>query len=217
MGKTILVLGPSGSGKSTSMRNLPQDEVAVLNVLGKPLPFRTPLPKMDFPSYEDITRKLEANRRRCFVIDDSTYLMQLENFAYANVKGYDKFTTMAVNFQKLVMAALRTDDDTTVYFLHHSDTGDDGREKPKTIGRMLDERFCLEGAFPIVIDCRVKDGRHEFVTVNDDGQSICKAPMGMLPEVMDNDLAEVDRLVREYWGMAPLGAEKEKGPKEEEN
>jgi hypothetical protein len=28
--------------------------------------------------------------------------------------------------------------------------------------------------------------------------------MGMLPPVMDNDLAEVDRLIRDYWQMKPI-------------
>jgi hypothetical protein len=73
---------------------------------------------------------------------------------------------------------------------------------------MLDEKLCVEGLFPIVIDARVRQGedgrpRHVFVTEND-GTNLAKAPIGMLPPVMDNDLAEVDRLIREYWGMAPI-------------
>jgi hypothetical protein len=35
--------------------------------------------------------------------------------------------------------------------------------------------------------------------------------MGMLPPTMDNDLAEVDRLIREYWGMAPIVERREDG------
>lgn len=40
MGVCVLVLGESGSGKSTSLRNFEPDEVGILNVMGKPLPFR---------------------------------------------------------------------------------------------------------------------------------------------------------------------------------
>ena len=76
---------------------------------------------------------------------------------------------------------------------------------PKTVGRMLDEKYCIEGACPIVLDCRVVDGRHVFVAKND-GTNLAKAPMDMLPEVMDNDLRAVDGKIREYWGMAPLAA-----------
>ena len=101
----------------------------------------------------------------------------------------------------------------------HPDSDDMGREKPKTIGKMLDEKLCVEGLFPIVIDARVTQGedgrpRHVFVTDND-GSNLAKCPMGMLPPVMDNDLRAVDAAIREYWGMAPItdnapdGADKE--------
>ena len=72
-----------------------------------------------------------------------------------------------------------------------------------TVGKMLDEKYCIEGACPVVIDCRVRDGEHVFVTEND-GTNLAKAPMGSLPGVMDNDLRQVDAMLREYWGMAPI-------------
>ena len=40
MGVPVLILGESGSGKSTSLRNFKPDEYLLLNVAGKPLPFR---------------------------------------------------------------------------------------------------------------------------------------------------------------------------------
>ena len=43
-----------------------------------------------------------------------------------------------------------------------------------------------------------------FVTKGD-GFNGAKAPIDMLPEVMDNDLKAVDSAIREYWDMAPLG------------
>ena len=91
------------------------------------------------------------------------------------------------------------------YLFMHAEADAMGREKPKTVGRMLDEKYCIEGACPIVLDCRVVDGRHVFVAKND-GTNLAKAPMDMLPEVMDNDLRAVDGKIREYWGMAPLAA-----------
>ena len=41
MGIPILVLGESGTGKSASLRNFKPEEVGVVNVCGKPLPFRS--------------------------------------------------------------------------------------------------------------------------------------------------------------------------------
>ncbi len=208
MGNLIMVLGKSGSGKSTSLRNFAPDEVGVFSVAGKRLPFRSELPVVQHANYKRIADILAANRRRCYVIDDATYLMQLDNFARAKEAGYQKFTDMAVAFQQLLQRASWTDDDTNVYFLMHPDSDEMGREKPKTIGKMLDEKLCVEGLFPIVIDARVTQGddgrpRHVFVTEND-GTNLAKAPMGMLPEVMDNDLKAVDTAIREYWGMAPI-------------
>lgn len=218
MGNLIMILGKSGSGKSTSLRNFSPDEVGVFSVAGKRLPFRSELPVVQHASYQRIMEIMAANRRRCYVIDDATYLMQLDNFARAKEVGYQKFTDMAVAFQQLLQRASWTSEDTNVFFLMHPDTDEMGREKPKTIGRMLDEKLCVEGLFPIVIDARVQQGedgrpRHVFVTEND-GTNLAKAPMGMLPPVMDNDLKAVDAAIRDYWGMAPIidapeGAESE--------
>ena len=85
----------------------------------------------------------------------------------------------------------------------HYDTDANGKMKPRTIGKMLDEKFCIEGACPIVMQSTIVDGRHVVVTQGD-GFNAATAPLGMLPEVMDYDLKAVDAAVREYWGMAPL-------------
>lgn len=200
-----MVLGKSGSGKSTSLRNFAPGEVGVLNVLGKPLPFRGSLPTWDLVNYRRCEDAIASGKRRAWVIDDAGYLMSNENFSRAKEGGYEKFTDMSIHFFNLIQAALRAPDGTITYFLMHPDTNGDacGHEKVRTVGKMLDEKFCVEGAFPVVIDCEVRDGRHVFVTEND-GTNLAKSPMGMLPEVMDNDLREVDRLIREYWGMPPL-------------
>ena len=38
MAVLVMIYGQSGTGKSTSLRNFTNDEVAVINVSGKPLP-----------------------------------------------------------------------------------------------------------------------------------------------------------------------------------
>lgn len=203
MGTLVMVLGDSGSGKSTSLRNFEPGEVGVFNVTGKPMPFRKRLPQVDQADYQTITRTLAANNKRAYVVDDAGYLMQFDNFQRAKDTGYGKFTDMAKSFYELLRAAMATDRDTVVYFLMHPDRDDMGREKPKTIGRMLDEKLNVQGLFPVVIDCEVRDGRHVFVTKND-GFGLAKAPIDMLPDVMDNDLKAVDTSIREYWGMRQI-------------
>ena len=209
MGVAVLILGDSGSGKSTSLRNFEEGEVGIFNVMGKPLPFRKKLTKADHANYGTIQQVLKANNLRAYVIDDAGYLMSLENFRRAKETGYGKFTDMALNFERVIEWSTQTNADTIVYIMMHYDRDATGHMKPKTIGKMLEEKFCIEGACPIVIQSTILDGKHVFVTKGD-GLNGAKAPMDMLPDVMDNDLAEVDKLIREYWQMAPLTDKKGK-------
>ena len=204
MGVSVLVLGASGSGKSTSLRNFEPGEVAVFDVAGKPLPFRKRLDVAHRPSYGVIMKKLKENSRRAYVIDDANYLMAFQNFALASVKGYDKFTTMAVNFEQLLEASNATNEDTVTYYLMHPEYDADGRMKPKSIGKMLDSQLYIEGMFPIVLVAQRMEDGYRFVTQTD-GNTPAKTPMGMFPDVIiDNDLKMVDSAIREYWGMRPL-------------
>lgn len=207
MGVLVMVIGKSGSGKSTSLRNFGPGDVGVLNVASKPLPFRKHLPTVNAPSYQQIKAALASGQYPSYVIDDSTYLMQFDAFKYAKVKGYDKFVDMAVDFKSLLDAARDAPENTIVYFLHHPQFSDDGATKPQTVGKMLDNQLCVEGLFPIVIECTIKDGQHVFVTEND-GMGIAKSPVDvetgerMLPSVMPNDLKAVDDAIREFWGLS---------------
>lgn len=213
MGVCVIVLGKSGSGKSTSLRNFERGEVGVLNVLGKPLPFRRRLECADNADYGRVRDAILSGTRRAWVVDDAGYLMQNENFARAREAGFGKFTEMAMHFQEVIRAANLAPSDTITYLLMHPEADADGREKIKSVGKMIDSQFGIEGAVPVLIDCVVQDGRHLFVTRND-GTNLAKAPIDSLPEVMDNDLREVDRLLREYWGLAPLTDDEKSGDSE---
>ena len=206
MGVAVLVLGASGSGKSTSLRNMSPEHVEVLNVAGKPLPFRGQLPSKNFVSYDDIHKAFRQDGYPIYVVDDSQYLMAFEGFDKANEKGYDKFTHMAVHFKEMITDWIRElPEHTIVYFLHHTEIGDDQRIKPKTLGKMLDSQLVVEGLFSIVLLTWSEAGNHFFVT-NSDGSSCAKTPMGMFAdETIDNDLALVDRTIREYYGWPELG------------
>jgi hypothetical protein len=203
MGVGVIVLGKSGTGKSTSLRNFEPDEIGILNVMSKPLPFKKRLETLDTADYGQIIHCIMSGKRRAWVVDDAGYLMALQNFAMAKKKGYDKFIDIAQNFEKLLVAVASAPRDTITYLLMHPELDINGEEKIRTAGRMIDEKFGIEGVVPILIDCVVRDGKHLFVTEND-GTNLAKAPMGMLPPVMDNDLRAVDSAIRDYWGMAPL-------------
>ena len=205
MGVCVIVLGKSGSGKSTSLRNFEHGEVGVLNVLGKPLPFRKRLDSFTTSDYGQIKSYIQSGKRPSWVVDDAGYLMQLENFQRAHEGGYSKFIDIAVNFEQLIRAAQGAPEETITYLLMHPELDADGREKIKTAGRMIDEKFGIDGAVPVLIDCVVRDGKHLFVTEND-GTNLAKAPIGMLPPTMDNDLKAVDMAIRDYWGLGKEAA-----------
>ena len=202
MGIPVLLLGSSGSGKSTSLRNFKPDEVGVFNVAGKPLPFRAKFDNvLNRANYPKIFASLRKANLKRYVIDDSQYLLCFEFFNKANEKGYDKFTSMALNFYQLIQCVIdETPDDCIVYFLHHTEQLADGGVKAKTIGKMLDEKLTVEGLFSIVLMCQTDGINHNFITQSD-GNTPAKSPMEMFPLVIDNDLALVDKTIREYYGL----------------
>ena len=201
MAVLVMIYGQSGTGKSTSLRNFTNDEVAVINVSGKPLPFRSKLTTYDTDSYTKISSALSKIERKSIVIDDATYLMVNEFMRTAKVAGYQKYTDMAVNFNSLVAQASQLANDKIVYFLGHSDLKDDGTEHFKTIGKMLDNYVTVEGKFTIVLKTVVQDGKYYFSTHNS-GQDTVKSPLGMFDDnYIDNDLKAVDAVIREYYGI----------------
>ena len=201
MAVLVMIYGQSGTGKSTSLRNFTNDEVAVINVSGKPLPFRSKLTTYDTDNYAKISSALGKIERKSIVIDDATYLMVNEFMRTAKVAGYQKYTDMAVNFNSLVAQASQLANDKIVYFLGHSDLKDDGTEHFKTIGKMLDNYVTVEGKFTIVLKTVVQDGKYYFSTHNS-GQDTVKSPLGMFEDnYVDNDLKAVDTIIREYYGI----------------
>ena len=201
MAVLVMLYGQSGTGKSTSLRNFKNDEVAVVNVSGKPMPFRGDIKPYNSDDYAKIAKAISATDRKSIVIDDATYLMVNEFMRTAKQTGYQKYTDMACNFNQLIEFAAALPDDKIVYFIGHSDQADDGREHFKTIGKMLDNYVTLEGKFTIVLKTVVQDGKYMFSTRNN-GQDTVKSPMGMFDAALiDNDLRYVDEQIRNYWGI----------------
>ncbi len=201
MGIPVLILGESGSGKSTSMRNFDPSELTVFNVANKLLPFRKKLNVINNAGYGTIGKELQKQKKKIYVIDDSQYLLAFELFNRVKEKGYDKFTDIAVRFEKMLNYIIKgTPEDCIVYLLHHCETTDTGKIKAKTVGKMLDNQLTVEGLFSIVLYAFVEDDKHLFRTTND-GFCPAKAPMGMFEPIIDNDLKFVDTTIREYYKL----------------
>ena len=218
----VLLMGASGSGKSTSLRNLPPEETAIINITNKPMPFRkkentTIVSLKDFLKqgekdvaydelYKRIIATIKATKKKIIVIDDSSYLMTFENFEKATNKGYDKFTTMAKNYYDLIKSAISCDDEKIVYIITHEEIDDVNQlYRPKTIGKMLSNQLVIEGLFSIVLRSLYKNGEYIFQTQSD-GNSVAKSPMDMFEnKEIPNDLFEVDKAIREYYGFKKIG------------
>ena len=197
----VMVYGQSGTGKSASLRGFDPAKVAVINVSGKPMPFRTAMKTLNTDNYEKIRAAMYKTERKSIVIDDATYLMVDEFMRTVKVTGFQKYNDLALNYFTLINQAAALPDDRIVYFLGHSEVDANGNEKFKTIGRLLDEKVTLEGKYTIVLKTVVQDGKYLFATHNS-GQDTVKTPIGMFDDdLIPNDLAAVDKVIREYYGM----------------
>lgn len=195
----VLILGESGTGKSTSMRNFKSSELAVVNVVGKPLPFRGHFDSITSDSYREIKKYIRSTTKKSIVIDDAQYLMANEFMRRATERGYDKFTEIAYGFWDLINEIVKLPYDVIVYVMAHIERDSNGNEKIKTIGKMLDEKITVEGMFTVVLKTLVKDGVYSFSTVNN-GNDTVKAPIGLFSSaVIDNDLKAVDVALRKYY------------------
>ena len=212
MALPVLIIGRSGSGKTYSLKNFSPEEVGVVSVEKGRLPFRSKIKVTRLKNFEGeeyspaqlnaaryawLELLIKKSTMKTIVIDDSQYLLANELFDRAAEKGYDKFTEMAAKFRGLIHFINELEEeDKIVYFLHHSELDSDGKEKVKTIGKMLDEKLCVEGCFDIVIYCQ--DNKF-FTQAN--GQSVAKTPEGMFDLEIPNDLKFVDTTIRDYYGL----------------
>ena len=201
----VLLIGKSGSGKSASLRNFKKEEIAIANVLGKPLPFKSDLeaPKVD--DYETILRAIEHTNKKVIVIDDANYLITNEFMSKSSVKGFDKYNEMGNNFFNLINGIKNIEGGKTVYLIMHEDTDDEGNVKPKTIGKLLDDKVNIQGMFTICIRSIYDSGKYLF-RLKTNGQDCVKTPIGLFEEdQMENDLKLVDEKIREYYDLDKEG------------
>ena len=214
MAIAVLILGESGTGKSASMRNFNADEIGVINVENKPLPFQSDIKTFNSDNYGKIKSVLMTAQAPSIVIDDSQYLMANEFMRKAQEVGFQKFTDIGRNFWDLVNTVIyEVPNNKIVYFMHHIEKSESGNIKAKTVGKMLDEKITFEGMFSIVLRTQVVDGQYRFLTKNN-GQDTVKTPIGMFEEeAIDNDLKVVDERIREFYKLDEI---KEETKKEDE-
>lgn len=199
MAQLTFVLGRSGTGKSSSLRHLKKaDGVGYITATGKPLPFKNDIPQFHAKNYGELAAIIKNSKAPIIVIDDFNYFMSFEEFSKANIKGYDKFTEMAVNVVNIIELITKKDTDQRFYILAHSEQNDEGLLKLKTTGKMVSDKFVPEGLTNQVIETAVIDGEFVF-KVRTDGTGI-KTPLGMFEaDTIPNDLKELDKAIVNFY------------------
>lgn len=206
MGLPVIIYGKSGSGKSRSLKFFKDNEILLINIEGKALPFRMTFKyNCRTDKIDTIIEQLQKMPCKVAVIDDAGYLMThhfMNN--HRNKKGnasFDMYDDIADGMYFLVQRIKQElPEDVIVYIILHEDTSDAGDTKLRTIGRLIDNKVCLEGMVTICIRCMSDNGKHFFRTQTD-GFDITKTPEEMFSEVeIENNLKFVDDSIRNFYG-----------------
>lgn len=205
MANKILIMGESGTGKSTSMRNFASDEIAIVNPVGKPLPFRGKFTTLDgVTESRKITQFMDQmvdDGKKVIVVDDFQYILSVPYMNRIKESGWDKWNDFGDNYFTILDHVNKLPSDVNVYFLTHTETLENGITTIKLIGKMLREKITIEGLFTIVLCTQVSEGNYYFLTQNS-GKNTVKSPMGMFDTYsIENDLKYVDAKIRNYYFM----------------
>ena len=223
MSELIAIVGQTGTGKSTAVRTLDPKETVIINIVGKPLPFKGW--KKDYrPGIQQggnfytgadadqivkVLDYIDKNRPeiRNIVIDDLQYLMSTEFMNRAQEQGWQKFTDIGKHMWDVLNKSKSLREKLKVYMLTHDEQTDTllTKRKIKTIGKLLDDKVTLEGLFTVVLFTDVvknnetQQMEYRFITQND-GTTTAKSPMDMFPSLyIPNDLALVSKYIDAYY------------------
>lgn len=211
MGVPVLIYGRSGTGKSRSLKNFVEDEITLINVERKTLPFRKKFKYViNSDNYKKIKGALSKTPSDTIIIDDAGYLltntfMRGHGNRGSGASTYDLYNDIGDSFWKLFEFIKDLPDSKIVYIVMHEEENNSGGFELKMLGKLLKEKVCVEGMVTIAIRCMCEDGRH-FFRVHTDGSDITKTPEEMFEkDEIDNDLKAVDTAIRAYYGLEKSG------------
>ena len=207
MGECVIIYGKSGSGKSRSLKEFAEDEILFINTVNKRLPFQKKF-KYEYKTadVEKVKNALKKMPTKTAVIDDFGY-QQTARFMAEHTKKqggsqFDLYNNIADDAYGLIMFIKKElPDDVIVYLIMHEETSDYGDTKLKTIGKLLDQKVCVEGLVTVCLRAMKEGTNKYFFRTQSDGADISKSPEGMFDLQIDNDLKAVDVAIRNYWGL----------------
>lgn len=213
MAQKVLIMGESGTGKSTSMRNCDPAITAVVNPVGKPLPF-----KNHFETLDNVTdareiikymkEKVKAGKK-LIVVDDFQYILAIPYMNRIKETGWDKYNDFGANYFEIIDVCKDLPDDVVVAYMTHLETLDNGLTTVKLIGKLLREKITIEGLFTIVLRTGVHEAKYYFYTQNS-GKDTVKSPLGMFQNyAIDNDLNYVYDKIKNYYELGTYKSDEE--------
>ena len=201
----ILIMGESGTGKSTSLRNCDPATTAVVNPVGKPLPFKNHFEMLnnetDAGKIVKYMKAQAATGKKLIVVDDFQYILAVPYMNRIKETGWDKYNDFGANYFEIINCCKDLPDDVVVAYLTHLETLDNGLTTVKLIGKLLREKITIEGLFTVVLRTGVNEAKYYFYTQNS-GKDTVKSPLGMFPAyAIENDLNYVVDKIRNYYEL----------------
>lgn len=220
MAQKVLIMGESGTGKSTSLRNCDPALTAVINPVGKPLPFKN---HFEMLNNETDARKIvkymkeqAAAGKKLIVVDDFQYILAVPYMNRIKEAGWDKYNDFGANYFEIIDCCKDLPDDVVVVYMTHLETLDNGLTTVKLIGKLLREKITIEGLFTVVLRTGVNEAKYYFYTQNS-GKDTVKSPLGMFPAyAIDNDLNYVVDKIRNYYELGDYKSDDEMNQADQE-
>lgn len=220
MAQKVLIMGESGTGKSTSLRNCDAAITAVVNPVGKPLPFKN---HFDMLNNETDARKIvkymkeqAAAGKKLIVVDDFQYILAVPYMNRIKETGWDKYNDFGANYFEIIDCCKDLPDDVVVVYMTHLETLDNGLTTVKLIGKLLREKITIEGLFTVVLRTGVNEAKYYFYTQNS-GKDTVKSPLGMFTAyAIDNDLNYVVDKIRNYYELGDYKSDDEMNQADQE-
>lgn len=213
MAQMLLVMGESGTGKSTSLRNCDPVTTAVVNPVGKPLPFKNHFGMLnnvtDARTITKYMKEQAAAGKKLIVVDDFQYILAVPYMNRIKETGWDKYNDFGANYFDIINVCKDLPDDVVVAYMTHLETLENGLTTVKLIGKLLREKITIEGLFTVVLRTGVNEGKYYFYTQNS-GKDTVKSPLGMFPAyAIDNDLNYVADKIRNFYEIGEYKSDDE--------
>lgn len=212
----VAIVGPSGSGKSTSLRNLPPDTTAILDLERKGFPFRNydtftkVFPCNNVAEFDTALTKVLSDKAVTHIVIESftKYVELLLKLSQQINKGYDVYTwynkaigNMLDKVKNDHAVVIMTAIDEIVK-IPEADGSESAQRRMAVKGKEWEGK--IEKEFLMVLFTtprKNKEGRMEYMfQTNTDGVTSAKTPMEMFPDqLVPNDLMAVLTRAKEYF------------------